>query len=232
MSAKNNVLKEIPRLEESTKADNYYSIYKSDNQKNKNDTVKEVSIYSINGLYLTNENDSNKINLRDIKYTEKINLKKTIKKESLRNLKIKMPKITEKSVNEDSFILNPFSAMTYRKGILRWDSFTFPDKYIKLDKEFKYFKKIIRNKESIQFIKNYRKVQTHKKRFFSGVPTSDTGGEFKEKTKFMRRDSYGNFIMKGKDQHKLCFSETNEIHLVDCWKNYNKIDKSFKGDYG
>ncbi|CAD8194603.1 unnamed protein product [Paramecium pentaurelia] len=37
----------------------------------------------------------------------------------------------------------------------------------------------------------------------------------------IRKDSYGNVIMRGNKQHKIQFREQNEVFVVDNWKQYN-----------
>lgn len=116
-----------------------------------------------------------------------------------------------------------------KKGILRWDDFSFMNKESISTAEIKNIKKKLKDKKLVKSIKWYRESKKNavnsvcsidKERKSSGSDdTSDTN----------RKDVFGNSIKKGGTTHRVCFSFHGDMKVVENWKELNRLN-SIKPD--
>lgn len=114
-----------------------------------------------------------------------------------------------------------------QRGILRWDSRSFPNKDKNDQKEMKRIKKKIKEKNSLQFIKNYKKTKGKEKSSLESASTTGSSKENASQRNTSRQDIFGTDIVKGGKQHKVTFSYKGNVKVVENWKELNK--KNYEG---
>jgi hypothetical protein len=132
-----------------------------------------------------------------------------------------------KERNRSGLIKNRTSLNYPSRGILRWDDFSFTNKDSIFKAERKNIKKVLKDKKIIKTIDKYRESQIKAIPSLCSIDKNSIGSSDTSDTQ--RKDVFGNNIIKGGNQHRVCFSFHGDLKVVENWKELNKLN-SIKPD--
>jgi hypothetical protein len=130
--------------------------------------------------------------------------------------------------NSEKTQFNFTGSLAYpKRGILRWDDYSFMNKDSIFKEELKNIKKELKKKKILKSIENYRKEI--KKEVKSVCSIEKDSASTNDSSNTNRKDVFGNSIIKGGSKHRVCFSFHGDMKVVENWKELNKLN-SIKPD--
>lgn len=113
-----------------------------------------------------------------------------------------------------------------KKGILRWDKYSFVNKDSIYKAELKNIKKELKTKKIKKVIKSIEEYRKSRKEVAPNLCASIEKDIKSDSTidsaNTQRKDVFGNSIIKGGSKHRVCFSFHGDMKVVENWKELNR----------